>query len=84
MKVRDWPMPPPIDSGISSFRIAWWYGSFRKSSLAGDLELLPQRLLGDADAHRGQLVAALGDRVPDQDVAVEAVHRLAVSSRSSA
>ena len=34
MVVRDWPMPPPIDSGISSFRIAWWYGSFRKSSLA--------------------------------------------------
>ena len=21
--VRDWPMPPPIDSGIWSFRIAW-------------------------------------------------------------
>lgn len=23
MAVRDWPMPPPIDSGIWSFKIAW-------------------------------------------------------------
>jgi len=30
--VRDCPMPPPIESGIWSFRIAWWYGSLRKSS----------------------------------------------------
>jgi hypothetical protein len=22
--VRDWPIPPPIDSGTSPFRIAWW------------------------------------------------------------
>jgi len=21
--VRDWPMPPPIESGIRSFRMAW-------------------------------------------------------------
>ena len=27
--VRDWPIPPPIESGIWSIRIAWWYGSFR-------------------------------------------------------
>ena len=24
MNVRDWPIPPPMLSGISSFRIAWW------------------------------------------------------------
>ena len=22
--VRDWPMPPPMLSGISSFKSAWW------------------------------------------------------------
>lgn len=24
MKVRAWPMPPPMESGIWSFRMAWW------------------------------------------------------------
>ncbi len=24
-------MPPPMLSGISSFRMAWWYGNSRKS-----------------------------------------------------
>jgi len=24
IKVRDWPMPPPILSGIWSFKMAWW------------------------------------------------------------
>ena len=79
--MRDWPMPPPIDSGISSLRIAWWYGSSRKSSWPGHLELETQRLLRDPDAHRGQLVAPPGDGVPDEDVAVEPVHRAPVLGR---
>ena len=55
--VRDWPMPPPMESGISSFMIARWYGSSRKSSWP---------------------VPPPGDGVPDEDVAVQTVHRAPV------
>ena len=42
------------------------------------LELLHQRVLRDTNAHRGQLVAAFRNVVPDQNVAVQAVHLLPV------
>ena len=51
---------------------------FEEIKLIGNLELLPERVLGDADAHRSKLVAALCDLVPHQDVAVQAMHLLAV------
>ena len=41
--------------------------------LAGELELHLQRILGHPDPHAGEFVTALGDGIPHQDVAVEAV-----------
>ena len=76
--VRDWPIPAPIESGISSCRIAWWYGSSRKSSWPESSSCRTQRLLRHADAARHQLVPPARDRVPDEDVAVQPVHRAPV------
>ena len=48
-------------------------GEFEMVEQVGHLELLAQSFGVDADAHGTQLVAALGDVVPDQNVAVETV-----------
>ena len=75
-------MPPPIDSGSVPSTIPRWYGRSQPVELPGELQLLAQRRRVDPYAHRAELVAAPGDRVPDQDVAVEAVGRPAVGRPS--
>jgi len=46
--------------------------------LAGNFELLFKGFGVDTDTHRGQLVAAFCDGVPNEDVAVHAVHWTAI------
>ena len=53
-------------------------GKLEEVELVADSELHLHGFLGDPDSHRGELVPAPGDRVPNQDVAVEAMHRPAV------
>ena len=72
--VRDWPIPPPIESGIAVLEDRPVVRQLEEVELARELELRPQRLLRDADAHRRQLVPPPGHRVPDEDVAVQPVH----------
>ena len=76
IRVRDCPMPPPIDSGIRSSKNGAVVGQLQEVSLLAEFQLLLQGFLGDADAHGAQFVAALGDGVPHQDVAVQPVRGL--------
>ena len=48
-------------------------GQLHKIELVGNFELHFERIGVDADTHTCQLVAPFSDRVPDEDIAVEAV-----------
>ena len=49
-----------------------------KILLTRHLELDLECLLGDPDAHRGQLMAPFGNRVPHQDITVQPMVLLAI------
>ena len=49
-----------------------------KIELAGDFQLSPQRFSINSNTHRRQLVPTFGNWIPNEYVAVQAVHRAAV------
>ena len=56
-------------------------GLIKQIKLTAHFELLAQRFLGDPDTHGSQLMPTPGDRIPDQDVPVETVHRSSAGVR---
>ncbi len=73
ISVRDWPMPPPMDERNLVVEDRLVVGQAQEVQLIRHFELRLQGFGGDADAHGSEFVAALCDRVPDQNVAVEAM-----------
>lgn len=57
-------------------------GEFQEVELSGQFKLLFQGFGVDANAHRAEFVTTLGDMVPDQNVAIEAMTLSAVDGLS--
>ena len=70
-------MPPPIERGDAVVQDGLVVGQLHKVEPLRHGELLAQGFGGDADADRAQLMTATRDRVPHEDVAIEAMRILA-------
>ena len=73
--VRDWPIPEPIAARHLAAQDRPVVGQLDELRLPRELELPAEARRVDADAAGHQLVPPAGDGVPDEDVAVQPVHR---------
>ena len=73
IRVRDWPMPPPMESGISLLMMRLMIGELEIVEQVRHFELLRRGFRRSRGCPWTEFVAALSDVVPDQNVAVESV-----------